>query len=197
MSETTASAQAGGAKSSTDGTEPPGGPNPDDEDEGIKRVNITINSARHEKLSDFAEERGLSFSGFVRRGAEELRHRLEDDGTDRELQPILGELDRQQETLDEFKAGEFEVLVSTSVAEEGLDVPEVDLVCFYEPVPTAIRSSSRYWPIRLMADVIFSISSEPASAERLAAEESSFASAACPALLLDMADSSSSEALTS
>ncbi|MFW6317945.1 MAG: ERCC4 domain-containing protein, partial [Halorubrum sp.] len=50
---------------------------------------------------------------------------------------------QQQETLDEFKTGEFEVLVSTSVAEEGLDVPEVDLVCFYEPVPTAIRSIQR------------------------------------------------------
>ena len=50
---------------------------------------------------------------------------------------------QQQETLDEFKSGEFEVLVSTSVAEEGLDVPEVDLVCFYEPVPTAIRSIQR------------------------------------------------------
>ncbi|WP_254532213.1 DEAD/DEAH box helicase [Natrinema gelatinilyticum] len=50
---------------------------------------------------------------------------------------------QQQEVLDEFRAGEFEVLVSTSVAEEGLDVPEVDLVLFYEPVPTAIRSIQR------------------------------------------------------
>ncbi len=33
--------------------------------------------------------------------------------------------------------------MSTSVAEEGLDVPEVDLVLFYEPVPTAIRSIQR------------------------------------------------------
>ncbi|MFC7205103.1 DEAD/DEAH box helicase [Haloferax namakaokahaiae] len=49
----------------------------------------------------------------------------------------------QQETLDQFRAGEFEVLVSTSVAEEGLDVPEVDLVLFFEPVPTAIRSIQR------------------------------------------------------
>ena len=49
----------------------------------------------------------------------------------------------QQETLDQFRAGEFEVLVSTSVAEEGLDVPEVDLVLFYEPVPTAIRAIQR------------------------------------------------------
>ena len=49
----------------------------------------------------------------------------------------------QQETLDQFRAGEFEVLVSTSVAEEGLDVPEVDLVLFFEPVPTGIRSIQR------------------------------------------------------
>ncbi len=49
----------------------------------------------------------------------------------------------QQETLEAFRDGDFSVLVSTSVAEEGLDVPEVDLVLFYEPVPTAIRSIQR------------------------------------------------------
>ena len=49
----------------------------------------------------------------------------------------------QQDVLERFRDGGFEVLVSTSVAEEGLDVPEVDLVLFYEPVPTAIRSIQR------------------------------------------------------
>ncbi len=49
----------------------------------------------------------------------------------------------QTAVLEAFRDGEFEVLVSTSVGEEGLDVPEVDLVCFFEPVPNAIRSIQR------------------------------------------------------
>ncbi|AFK21638.1 DEAD/DEAH box helicase [Pyrococcus sp. ST04] len=49
----------------------------------------------------------------------------------------------QKLVLDEFSRGEFNVLVATSVGEEGLDVPEVDLVVFYEPVPSAIRSIQR------------------------------------------------------
>lgn len=49
----------------------------------------------------------------------------------------------QQEMLDRFRAGEFSVLIATSVAEEGLDIPKVDLVLFYEPVPSAIRTVQR------------------------------------------------------
>jgi Fanconi anemia group M protein len=50
---------------------------------------------------------------------------------------------RQVETIDKFQAGEFNVLVATSVAEEGLDIPSTDLVVFYEPVPSEIRSIQR------------------------------------------------------
>ncbi len=45
--------------------------------------------------------------------------------------------------LDEFRDGKFNVLVSSSVGEEGLDIPQVDLVIFYEPIPSAIRHIQR------------------------------------------------------
>lgn len=50
---------------------------------------------------------------------------------------------KQVEMLDRFRGGEFNVLVATSVAEEGLDIPQVDLVIFYEPVPSEVRSIQR------------------------------------------------------
>ena len=49
----------------------------------------------------------------------------------------------QKERLDSFRAGEFDVLVATSVAEEGLDIPSVDLVMFYEPVASPVRAVQR------------------------------------------------------
>jgi len=49
----------------------------------------------------------------------------------------------QKEILDKFRAGEFNVLIATSVAEEGLNIPKVDKVVFYEPIPSAVRSIQR------------------------------------------------------
>lgn len=49
----------------------------------------------------------------------------------------------QQAIIREFQQGKINALVSTSIGEEGLDLPEVDLVVFYEPIPSAIRKIQR------------------------------------------------------
>lgn len=49
----------------------------------------------------------------------------------------------QIKRLDDFRSGEHNILVGTSVSEEGIDIPAMDLAIFYEPVPSAIRSIQR------------------------------------------------------
>ncbi|MGK0209472.1 MAG: ERCC4-related helicase [Patescibacteria group bacterium] len=49
----------------------------------------------------------------------------------------------QKEMIERFKRLEINILVATSIAEEGLDIPEVSMVVFYEPIPSAIRKIQR------------------------------------------------------
>jgi ERCC4-related helicase len=49
----------------------------------------------------------------------------------------------QVEILKSFHEGAVNVLVATSVAEEGLDIGEVDLIVFFESVGSLIRSVQR------------------------------------------------------
>ncbi len=49
----------------------------------------------------------------------------------------------QVEILTEFKLEIFNVLVATSVGEEGIDIPQVSIVIFYETVPSEIRLIQR------------------------------------------------------
>jgi len=51
--------------------------------------------------------------------------------------------DEQAEILRGFRDGGTNALVATCIAEEGLDIPAVDLVVFYEPIPSEIRYIQR------------------------------------------------------
>ncbi|MCQ8902679.1 MAG: DEAD/DEAH box helicase [Methanothrix sp.] len=50
---------------------------------------------------------------------------------------------KQSEILEKFRTGDYNVLIATSVGEEGIDIPSTDMVLFYEPVPSEIRSIQR------------------------------------------------------
>lgn len=49
----------------------------------------------------------------------------------------------QIEILRNFKVSKINILTATSVAEEGLDIPNVDAIIFYEPVASEIRHIQR------------------------------------------------------
>jgi len=51
--------------------------------------------------------------------------------------------EEQAERIKMLEEGELNVLVATSIAEEGLDIPAVDHVFFYEPIPSEIRYIQR------------------------------------------------------
>lgn len=49
----------------------------------------------------------------------------------------------QMQILEDFRDGKYNILVTTSIGEEGLHVPDVDHVIFYEAVPSEIRMIQR------------------------------------------------------
>lgn len=49
----------------------------------------------------------------------------------------------QKRAIELFRSGEINVLCATSIGEEGLDIPEVNAVIFYEPIPSAVRKIQR------------------------------------------------------
>jgi len=82
-----------------------------------------------EVITNILDEHGIPCRGFYGQ-------------SNKKDQKGLGQ-DKQISILEDFKKGIFPVLVATSVAEEGLDIPNVDLVIFYEPVPSEIRFIQR------------------------------------------------------
>jgi Fanconi anemia group M protein len=51
--------------------------------------------------------------------------------------------EEQRRTIERFRNGEFQAMAATSIGEEGLDIPSVDTVIFFEPIPSEIRSIQR------------------------------------------------------
>lgn len=79
----------------------------------------------HEKL----EKEGIKSAKFFGQAAKDGKKGL----TQKEQKAIIKS----------FRMGEYDVLLSTSVAEEGIDIPAVDLVVLYEPVPSEVRMIQR------------------------------------------------------
>lgn len=51
--------------------------------------------------------------------------------------------EEQIQKIREFEEGIYNVLVCTTIGEEGLHIPEVDVAIFFEPIPSALRTIQR------------------------------------------------------
>ncbi len=104
-----------------------------------------------EQLEKKKDSRIIAFTSY-RHTARKLKDKLDElDG----VSPVrfVGQADKegdkglkqreQVEAIEDFEKGVYNVLVATSVGEEGLDIPATDLVVFFEPVASEIRTIQR------------------------------------------------------
>ncbi|WEL19298.1 DEAD/DEAH box helicase [Candidatus Nanohalococcus occultus] len=95
-------------------------------EEDEKAIVFTEYRASAKKIAEKLGEKGIDATRFIGQQGEEGMSQTE-----------------QIDVLSQFDQGEYQVLVSTSVGEEGLDIPAVDYVVFYEPVASGIRDIQR------------------------------------------------------
>jgi len=122
--------------------------------EGMEEVHSKVSAVRRlvrERIRRDSESRVIVFANY-RDTVEALDVALSELAGIRAIQFIgqsrrsgSGGLTPKQQIarLSDFRSGDANVLVATSVGEEGLDIPSADLVIFYEPISSEIRTIQR------------------------------------------------------
>ena len=109
------------------------------------KIEKTI-SVIKEEIEEFNNKKILIFTQY-REMAELLKRNIKNYFEDQlEIEKFIGQTTKkddfgfpqhlQLEILQKFREGRINILIATSVAEEGLDIPNVDAIIFYDPVPS-------------------------------------------------------------
>jgi len=106
-----------------------------------------------EELEEFQNNKIIIFTQF-REMAELLKTNLDQEfSNELVVEKFIGQTtkiddcgysqQKQIEILQDFRKNKINLLIATSVAEEGLDIPNVNAIIFYEPIPSEIRLIQR------------------------------------------------------
>ncbi|MFX1479817.1 MAG: DEAD/DEAH box helicase [Promethearchaeota archaeon] len=112
-----------------------------------------INSIIKEEIEEFNNKKIIIFTQY-REMAEYLKNMLQREFNEQlKVEKFIGQTSKKEdfgfpqklqiEILQKFREGKINILIATSVAEEGLDIPNVDAIIFFEPVPSEIRLIQR------------------------------------------------------
>ncbi|KAG5639303.1 hypothetical protein H0H81_004505 [Sphagnurus paluster] len=110
-------------------------PNPDDREAKPNETRVMVFVTFREAVDEIVE--ALNSEGNLIRA-----HKFIGQGTDKQGKRGLAQKE-QLDIIERFKTGEFNVLVATSIGEEGLDIGEVDLIVCYDAQKTPIRMLQR------------------------------------------------------
>ena len=98
-------------------------------------VFANLRSTVGEIVSELRDTEGVRASEFIGQSSKAATS---------DAEAVKGQNQRQQaEVLQRFNAGVFNVLVATSIAEEGLDIAEVDVIVLFDAVGSPIRLVQR------------------------------------------------------
>jgi Fanconi anemia group M protein len=112
-----------------------------------------VKSLIKEEIKEFQNSKIIIFTQY-REMAEFLKSSLRDEFSHYlKVEKFIGQSSKIDDTgfsqtkqidiLKEFRENNINILIATSVAEEGLDIPNVDAIICYEPVPSEIRLIQR------------------------------------------------------
>lgn len=122
------------------------------EQQGDSRLKPHIFIGQAKEKEKFDEEKFLNkkknnkkkSSGTKAKGKDKENNNVEIERTSSEDAQIKGMNQKfQKELISKFKTGEYNVLVATSIGEEGLDIGEVDLIICYDSTGSPIKNIQR------------------------------------------------------
>ncbi|MEM5829730.1 MAG: DEAD/DEAH box helicase [Candidatus Aenigmatarchaeota archaeon] len=117
---------------------------------GVEHPKLTkLRFLINDLLRENSKAKIIVFANY-RATVEKINETLKKEGIKSEI--LIGQANKEEkgmtqqeqiEVLRRFRDGEFNVLVTTSIGEEGLDIVATDYAIFYESVPSEIRNIQR------------------------------------------------------
>ncbi|KAK6455100.1 ATP-dependent DNA helicase MPH1 [Scheffersomyces xylosifermentans] len=99
-------------------------------------------SKEKDKFDDTAYQmKGTAKKGGKKKAEKDSRPSTRSSSEDAQINGMNQKL--QKEIIKKFKQGEFNILVATSIGEEGLDIGEVDLIICYDSTSSPIKNIQR------------------------------------------------------